>query len=68
MKIMIILPLYCPLYVLWKVEKALIAPDPECMQEFHHLSCLPLKTIAFRSSAGRQMFIAMGASATPPKQ
>ena len=68
MKVIIILPLYCPLHVLWKVEKALIAPDSECMQKFHHLSCLPLKTTAFRSSAGRQMFIAMGASTTSPKQ
>lgn len=68
MKVIIIPPLYCPLHVLWKVEKALIAPDPECMQEFHHLSCLPLKTTAFRSSADRQMFIAMGVSITSPKQ
>ena len=68
MKVIVIPPLYCPLHVLRKVEKVLTAPDPECMQEFHHLSCLPLKATAFRSSAGRQMFIAMGVSIMSPKQ
>ena len=39
----IISPLYYPFHILWKLEKSLISPTPECLHELYHQPCLPSK-------------------------